>query len=146
MPDTSYYPHVPVIDGIKVYVAYEEAWWQTKLGLFEGELDDNSTNPPLKIRYHDGPTIKSAGAATSRGAILAMYEYNALDPGIDFYLNYRPDGATDTDAVNIFNATDPLPLDVHRRLLEVQLSIALACLTDHARHSITHFCASHLNL
>ena len=50
-----------------------------------------------------------------------MYEYNAIDPGIDYYLKYRPDGATDTDAVNIFNGSDPLPMDVHQRLLEVDI-------------------------
>jgi hypothetical protein len=50
-----------------------------------------------------------------------MYEYNAIDPGIDYYLKYRPNGATDTDAVNIFNGSDPLPMDVHQRLLEVDI-------------------------
>lgn len=49
----------------KVYLHYEDAWWNTKLGLMEGLFQDANATPPLAGRYHDGPQKCVVGQDTA---------------------------------------------------------------------------------
>lgn len=39
----------------KVYAYYDDAWWNSRLGHMEGNINDKSQPAPLSGRYHDGP-------------------------------------------------------------------------------------------
>ena len=86
--------------SVKVYVVYEDAWWRTTLGLLEGEVRSPSSapsDPPVYIRYHDGPVNCDGGAAAAggggaaaaggacRGALLVQYAHT-LEDGGGFYM------------------------------------------------------------
>lgn len=52
----------------KVYVYYDDAWWNSKLGLMEGTFEDadwGGGRAPFKGRYHDGPQKCVIGADPS---------------------------------------------------------------------------------
>ena len=57
--------------SVKTYAVYEDAWWGTKLGLWEGEVRETSSDPPVYIRFHDGP-LRCAGARGARGHVHAQ--------------------------------------------------------------------------
>ena len=86
----------------KVYLVYEDAWWRTRLGLFEGEVREPS-DPPVYIRYHDGPVRcdRARGAAPNAtrrtpacaGALLVQYAHT-LAAGAGFYMPYRANAST----------------------------------------------------
>eukprot|EP00747_Dinoflagellata_sp_TGD_P120913 gnl/TRDRNA2_/TRDRNA2_173347_c0_seq5.p1 gnl/TRDRNA2_/TRDRNA2_173347_c0~~gnl/TRDRNA2_/TRDRNA2_173347_c0_seq5.p1 ORF type:complete len:314 (+),score=38.36 gnl/TRDRNA2_/TRDRNA2_173347_c0_seq5:41-982(+) len=59
--------------SVKVYLLYEDAWWLTKLGLKEGEVQSLKTEPPIYIRYHDGPFHCHENGC--HGALLVQYAW-----------------------------------------------------------------------
>lgn len=104
--------------SVKVYAVYEDAWWRTKLGLRAGEVREPS-DPPLYIRYHDGPvrceraSLAAAPAACS-GALLVQYAHS-LESGGAFYMPYRDDEKTPLSILS-FDASK-LPSILHDKLM-----------------------------
>ena len=87
------------LDGAKLYVYYENAWWINLLNLTSGEFGPDIHNtttrplgqlPELSGRYHDGHTRcdgPSGGFARCRGYLEATYTYGM---GARFFLNHEP--------------------------------------------------------
>lgn len=115
----------------KVYVQYKDAWWITKLGLFEGDIKAE-LNPKLQGRYHDAPVrcfdengnqiplnSNREQIARCNGLLLAAY-FGSSDPIRErFYSNYQ---ATD-DPLTIVDREKKderfeLLKSVHDRLME----------------------------
>ena len=62
----------------KIYAVYKDAWWHSTLGLVEGEVKEPS-DPPVYIRYHDGPIRCSGRPPPSTPA--ASPAVRGLNPG-----------------------------------------------------------------
>ena len=86
------------VDGVKLYVHYENAWWANLLNLTSGEFGPDIHNvttrplrqlPDLSGRYHDGHTRCDGPSAQSRcrGYLEATYTYAM---GARFFLNHEP--------------------------------------------------------
>ena len=109
--------------SVKVYLLYPDAWWRTRLGLVEGELHSVS-DPPLYIRYHDGPTRCNGNFGIDNqhkpqacaGALLVQYAHT-LEAGGGFYMRFRRN--TSTPLTVLPYGDSPLPELLHRKLLAV---------------------------
>lgn len=97
---------------VKVYLVYEDAWWITKLGLREGEPKFLETDPPLAIRYHDGPI--QCGGGSCRGALMVLYSFS-LGMGSQWYMQFQ---SSPHQKVGIFEE-GPLLDAVHAKLMQV---------------------------
>jgi len=78
--------------GAKAYAYYEDAWWLSKLNLTRGNFQDKTANPPLVMRYHDGPVECARGkdvadniiwgkpmaGARCRGALQVVYDFYGM--------------------------------------------------------------------
>mmetsp|Transcript_79715 Transcript_79715/g.141123 ORF Transcript_79715/g.141123 Transcript_79715/m.141123 type:complete len:487 (+) Transcript_79715:62-1522(+) len=102
--------------AVKVYLIYEDAWWLTILGLKEGEVHSLSTDPPVYIRYHDGPTHCQGGRC--RGALLVQYAHT-LKEGSGWYMKFQPDV---TEPKGLFTE-GPLLTQIHQKLLQMHAAM-----------------------
>mmetsp|Transcript_127194 Transcript_127194/g.283575 ORF Transcript_127194/g.283575 Transcript_127194/m.283575 type:complete len:544 (+) Transcript_127194:62-1693(+) len=118
--------------GAKAYAYYEDAWWVSKLNLTEGHYRDETADPPLAIRYHDGPVECALGVdagsndiwgppalgARCRGALQVVYDFNHVGWWLD--KQGRPE-----EPFTLLR--DPALLsEVHRRLMEAHADILAA--------------------
>lgn len=106
------YGHEETEASVKVYMVYEEAWWISKLGLKEGEVKSLQTDPPLYIRYHDGPT--HCRGDTCRGALLVQYSHT-LEEGSGWYLQFQQNLS---EPLGIFT-NGSLLTQVHQKLMDM---------------------------
>lgn len=96
--------------SVKVYLIYEDAWWISKLNLDEGEVEALETNPPIYIRYHDGPT--QCHQHGCRGALLVQYAH-MLETGAAWYMQFQRDWK---QTLGVFTS-GPLLTEVHQKLM-----------------------------
>lgn len=102
--------HESMEASVKVYLIYEDAWWISKLSLYEGEVEALETNPPIYIRYHDGPTqCRQHGC---RGALLVQYAHT-LESGASWYMQFQRDW---NQTLGVFTS-GPLLTEVHQKLM-----------------------------
>jgi len=102
--------------SVKVYLVYEDAWWRTRLGLVQGEVHAPS-DPPMYIRYHDGPVRCGEGAAPAcAGALLVQYAHS-LEAGGGFYMPFRASKSTPLTVLR--GEASELPGLLHRKLLQM---------------------------
>ena len=102
--------------SVKVYLVYEDAWWRTRLGLVQGEVHAPS-DPPIYIRYHDGPVRCGEGAAPAcAGALLVQYTHS-LEAGGGFYMPFRASKSTPLTVLR--GEASELPGLLHRKLLQM---------------------------
>eukprot|EP00928_Gymnodinium_smaydae_P031409 TRINITY_DN23057_c0_g1_i1.p1 TRINITY_DN23057_c0_g1~~TRINITY_DN23057_c0_g1_i1.p1 ORF type:complete len:549 (-),score=78.90 TRINITY_DN23057_c0_g1_i1:67-1635(-) len=115
--------------GVKAYAYYADAWWISKLNLTRGKYRDETQDPPLAIRYHDGPVECKEGVdavdetiwgppiagGVCRGALQVVYDFN----NVDWWLEHQ--GNRGEPATRI---TEPEILTkVHSRLLDAHASV-----------------------
>jgi hypothetical protein len=124
--------------SVKIYLVYADAWWHTLLNLTEGEVRDPSsspTDPPLYLRYHDGPIRCEEASASSgapaddapghaggeaarkcAGALLVQYAHS-LETGAAFYMPYRH--GEQTPLTVLPTTASPLPTMLHAKLMRM---------------------------
>lgn len=105
--------------SVKVYLIYEDAWWISKLGLREGEVHALTTDPPIYLRYHDGPT--QCHQHGCRGALLVQYAHT-LETGASWYMQFQRDWK---QTLGIFTS-GPLLQEVHRKLMAMHVEMLYA--------------------
>ncbi|KAJ8598634.1 hypothetical protein CTAYLR_003068 [Chrysophaeum taylorii] len=108
----------------KVYAYYDDAWWNSKLGLMEGYFNSTTSLAPLVGRYHDGPQKCAIGRDTDGKVIYgAKFQGGNCTGAIEVYYSveapfYRAFMTDDLSPVTV--ATDdrhPLKIAVHEALM-----------------------------
>jgi hypothetical protein len=108
----------------KVYFVYEDAWWITKLGLVEGEVKSLETDPPIYIRYHDGPT--QCHEKLCRGALLVQYAHTRED-GASWYVQFQHDVK---QTLGVFTSGHAMLTAVHQKLMNMHAAALHAAGVD----------------
>lgn len=117
----------------KVYAFYDDAWWNSKLGIMEGTFDDTKLgSAPFKGRYHDGPQKCVVGATPAGEPVYSgqKVERGNCSGALEVYYSSRTDYYTkftsaspELEALAVFEADSDDPLaaellgDIHDHLL-----------------------------
>merc|ERR1719198_1387895 len=115
----------------KVYVYYEDAWWNSKLGLMEGTFDEATESAPFKGRYHDGPQKCVVGVAPSGAPVYSGEKVarGSCSGALEVYYSsrttyYAQFTTSPYEALAVVRAGDAIPeggadllADVHAHLL-----------------------------